>query len=182
MAFILQERKSIANQFIAELRSVEVQKDRLRFRHNLERIGEILAYEISKTMDYEESEIDTPLGSAEGELLRESPVLIPIIRAGMPMLNGMLRFFDQADCGFIGAYRKMKKSGVFEIEKKYTAVPPLHEKEVIVLDPMLATGRSAVLACKDLLANYSVRKIHIAAIIASEEGIEHVKAYLPDAH
>lgn len=181
MAFILQNQKNIANHFIAELRNVNVQQDRMRFRRNLERIGEIFAYEISKTMEYEQAEIETPLGLAECDLLGEQPVLVAIIRAGFPLLQGMLNIFDQADCGFIGAYRKTKKSGVLEIQRQYLAAPPLDNKTVIVIDPMLATGRSMVLSCKDLLGNYPIKKLHIVSAIASEEGIEHVKAYLPTA-
>jgi len=182
MVQILTGTNSIANHFIAELRNIEVQTDRMRFRRNLERIGEIFAYEISKKLPYEEAEIATPLGDSQTYLLTEQPVLATIIRAGLPLHQGLLNIFDQADCAFIAAYRKTKKSGEFEIYKEYQSCPDLTDKTVIISDPMLATGKSMVLVCKDLLAQYKIRNLHIVAAIASEEGLEHVKAFLPNAH
>lgn len=182
MAFILNRQNSIANHFIAEMRNTEVQQDRMRFRRNMERLGEIFAYEISKTLGYEGTEVETPLGIAETALLIEQPVLMTIVRAGIPLHQGLLNFFDQADSGFIGAYRKTKKSGAFEIEKKYVTSPNLKDKTVIIADPMLATGSSMVLCCRELLAAHPIKKLHIVAAIASEEGLEHVKAYLPHAN
>lgn len=181
MAFILSEKNSIVNQFIAEMRNVEVQQDRMRFRRNMERLGEIFAYEISKTLSYESTEVETPLGVSETSLLVEQPVLMTIVRAGLPLHQGLLNYFDQADCGFIGAYRKTKKSGAFEIAKKYVTSPDLKDRIVIMVDPMLATGSSMVLSCKELLATYTIKELHIVAAISSEEGLEHVKAYLPKA-
>jgi len=181
MAFILSKENSIANHFIAEMRNTDIQQDRMRFRRNMERLGEIFAYEISKTLAYGPAEVETPLGTAETALLIEQPVLMTIVRAGIPLHQGLLNVFDQADCGFIGAYRKTKKSGAFEIEKKYMTSPDLKDKTVIIADPMLATGSSMVLCCKELLASYTVKKLHVVAAIASEEGLEHVKAYLPHA-
>lgn len=181
MPFILSQIDSIANHYIAEMRNIEVQQDRMRFRRNLERLGEIFAYEISKHLTYEDVEIETPLGIAECSLLADQPVLMTIIRAGLPLHQGLLNVFDQADCGFIGAYRKTKKSGEFEIKKEYVASPDLNGRVLIMADPMLATGRSVVLTCKDLLSEYHLKALHIVSAIASEEGIEHVKAYLPQA-
>lgn len=181
MVHILTNTNSIANHFIAELRNVEVQSDRMRFRRNLERIGEVFAYEISKTFAYEEAVISTPLGEAQTALLAEQPVLATIIRAGLPLHQGLLNVFDQADCAFIAAYRKTKKSGEFEIYKEYQTSPDLNKRIVIISDPMLATGRSMVLVCKELLAQYKIKELHIVAAIASEEGLEHTKAYLPNA-
>jgi len=181
MVHILTDTNSIANHFIAELRNIEVQSDRMRFRRNLERIGEIFAYEISKIFTYEAAEIATPLGEAQTQLLTEHPVLATIIRAGLPLHQGLLNVFDQADCAFVAAYRKTKKSGEFEIYKEYQTSPNLSGRTVIISDPMLATGKSMVLVCKDLLAQYKIKNLHIVAAIASEEGLEHVKAFLPNA-
>lgn len=182
MVHILTDTNSIANHFIAELRNVEIQTDRMRFRRNLERIGEVFAYEISKTLGYEQVEIITPLGEAETQLLAEQPVLATIIRAGLPLHQGLLNVFDQADCSFIAAYRKTKKSGEFEIYKEYQSSPDLDERIVIISDPMLATGRSMVLVCKDLLAQYKIKQLHVVSAIASYEGVEHVKAYVPNVN
>lgn len=181
MKYVLTEHKSIANHFIAELRNVEVQQDRMRFRRNLERIGEIFALEISKTLAYEDVEITTPLGEKECSFLVEQPVLATIIRAGLPVHQGLLNYFDQADCAFIAAYRKTKKSGSFEIRQEYVTTPNLDGRIVIVSDTMVATGRSIVLVCKDLLSRFSIKELHIVTAIASEEGIEHVRAFLPHA-
>jgi len=181
MVEILTSTNSIANHYIAELRNVEVQADRMRFRKNLERIGEIFAYEISKGFLFEEVEITTPLGEAQTSLMVEQPVLATIIRAGLPLHQGLLNVFDQADSAFIAAYRRTKKSGEFEIYKEYQTAPDLNNRTVIISDPMLATGQSMVLICKDLLAQYKIKKLIIVCVIASEEGLEHVKAFVPQA-
>lgn len=181
MINILTQHNSIANHFLAELRDVHIQQDRLRFRKNLERIGELMAYEISKTFQYELQEVETPLGLAKTQQLVDYPVLTTIIRAGLPFHQGFLNVFDKADSGFIAAYRHTKKSGEFEVHKKYLNTPNLDDKIVIMADPMLATGRTLVLCCKELLAEYNIKELHIAAIIASEEGIQHVRAFVPEA-
>lgn len=181
MLHILTQQNSIANHFLAELRNVEVQQDRMRFRRNLERLGEIFAYEISKTLSYEPVEVETPLGIAETSLLAEQPVLATILRAGVPMHQGMLNVFDQADCAFIGAYRKTKKSGAFEIRKEYESTPNLDGRTVILVDPMLATGRTVVLTCKELLDDFDIKSLFVVSAIASEEGIAHVQAFIPQA-
>jgi uracil phosphoribosyltransferase len=181
MVHILTQQNSIANHFLAELRNIEVQQDRMRFRRNLERLGEIFAYEISKTLTYEPMEIETPLGVAETFLLREQPVLATILRAGIPLHQGMLNVFDQADCAFIGAYRKTKKSGAFEVRKEYVSSVGLDNRTLILVDPMLATGRTVVLTCKELLDEFTVKSLIIVSAIASEEGIAHVRAFLPQA-
>ncbi|MCA5005177.1 uracil phosphoribosyltransferase [Sphingobacterium bovistauri] len=182
MITILTKKNSIANQFISELRHVSIQQDRMRFRKNLERLGEIIAYEISKTLTYTKEEIETPLGISEMHTLDEQPVLITIIRAGLPFHQGLLNIFDHADSGFIAAFRHTKKSGEFEIHKKYENTPNLDDKVVIIADPMLATGRSLVLCCKELLSQYNIKELHVAAVIASEEGVQHVRAFIPEAH
>lgn len=181
MVHILTKQNSIANHFIAELRHSEVQKDRMRFRRNIERLGEIMAYEISKTFTYSPEQIETPLGIAETHTLVEQPILITLIRAGLPFHQGFLNIFDQADSGFIAAYRHTKKSGEFEIHRKYENTPSLDDRIVIVSDVMLATGKSLVLCCKELLSEYNIKELHIASIIATEEGIQHVRAFIPEA-
>jgi len=181
MLTILTQRDSIANHFLAELRNIEVQGDRMRFRRNLERLGEIFAYEISKTFPYEPVEVETPLGIAETTLLAEQPVLATILRAGVAMHQGMLNIFDQAESTFIGAYRKTKKSGAFEIRKEYVSSVDLNNRIVILVDPMLATGRTMVLTCKELLDDFNIKSLIIVTAIASEEGIAHVQAFLPQA-
>jgi len=181
MLNILSTQNSIANQYIAELRDVNIQKDRMRFRRNLERLGEIFAYEISKTLTYAPVDVETPLGVANTQMLLDQPVLATILRAGLPLHQGLLNVFDHSDSAFIAAYRHTKKSGEFEIHKEYVNTPNLDNKIVIVADPMLATGKSAVLCCKDLLNDYAIRELHIVIAIASEEGIRHVQAFLPKA-
>ena len=182
MVTILTKKNSIANQYISELRHISIQQDRLRFRKNLERLGEIMAYEISKNLTYSKEEIETPLGISEMLTLDEQPVLITIIRAGLPFHQGFLNVFDHADSGFIAAFRHTKKSGEFEIHKKYENTPDLDDKVVVIADPMLATGKSLVLCCKELLSQYNIKELHIAAVIASEEGVQHVRAFIPEAH
>lgn len=181
MVHVLTATPSIANEFLAELRNVQVQQDRMRFRRNLERIGEILAYEVSKTLSYEPIEVETPLGFAHTEGLSAQPVVATIIRAGIPMHQGVLNVFDQADAAFVAAYRKTKKSGTFEIRKEYMNTPDLNDRVLIVVDTMLATGRSMVLTCQELMAKYKVKALHILVAIACEEGVSHVRAFLPEA-
>lgn len=182
MVTILTQRNSIANHYIAELRDIVIQKDRMRFRKNIERLGETTAYEISKTFSYAKQQIETPLGIAEAHLLEEQPVIISIMRAGLPFHQGFLNVFDQADSGFLAAFRHTKKSGEFEIHKQYESVPDLDDKIVIIVDPMLATGKSLVLCCKDILDTYNIKELHIATIIASDEGLAYVKKQIPQAH
>lgn len=182
MVTILTKENSIANHYLVELRDINIQKDRMRFRRNLERLGEIIAYEISKTLDYQPLTVQTPLGTASHSVLLEQPVLATIIRAGLPFHQGMLNVFDHADSAFLAAYRHTKKSGEMEVHKKYVNTPNLDDRILIMIDPMLATGQSLVLCCRDLLAEYSIKELHIAVAIASEEGIQHVRAFLPDAH
>jgi uracil phosphoribosyltransferase len=181
MVHILAQQNSIGNNYLAELRDVGVQTDRMRFRRNLERIGELLAYEISKTLQYADKDVETPLGVAKTRVLAEQPVIATIIRAGIPMHQGVLNVFDQADAAFVAAYRKTKKSGAFEIRTEYLNTPNLDGKVLIVADTMLATGQSMVLACKELIGNFKIKELHIVSAIACEEGVAHVRAYLPKA-
>lgn len=171
---------SISNQFISELRDVRIQQDRMRFRRNLERIGEIFAYEISKTLPFDEQEVTTPLGIANVPMLREQPVLGTILRAGLPLHQGLLNYFDQADNAFISAYRKHHKDGTFEIKLEYVGSPSLAGRVLILSDPMLATGSSIVATYKALLDRGVPSHTHIVSALASTQGVEYVKAHMPE--
>lgn len=182
MLFILNQVNTVCNQFLAEMRDAQLQQDRLRFRRNQERIGEVLAYEISKKLAYIPVEVQTPLGTAPVNILDEQPVLATILRAGLPLHQGFMNFFDQAPSAFITAYRKVKKSGSFVIQIEHISAPDLEDKTLILCDTMLATGQSAVQVCKEIMGQYKLKALHIAAVIASTEGVEHVRANLPKAH
>jgi uracil phosphoribosyltransferase len=181
MIFDVSKAKSIANTFIAELRDENIQKDSMRFRKNMERLGEFFAYEISKSLEYTIQEIVTPLGVSPCEILTQQPVLATILRAGLPLQQGLLNIFDKAECCFISAYRKVKKSGDFVIQMDYISTPDLEGKVLIMADPMLATGQSMVMCCKELINRYKIAELHIVAAIASTEGVAHVRANLPKA-
>ena len=175
----LREQNSIFNHFIREIRDVNIQKDSMRFRRNIERIGEVFAYEISKKMEYENKEITTPLGISTESLMIEKPVLATILRAGLPLHQGLLNYFDRSDNCFISAFRKHKKGGDFEIKIEYMSSPNLDGKTVILCYPMLASGSSMVLAMKALLSKGKPKHIHIVAIIASAEGVQYLKENTP---
>ena len=175
----LGEQNSIFNHFIREIRDVNIQKDSMRFRRNIERIGEVFAYEISKKMEYENQEITTPLGISTESLMIEKPVLATILRAGLPLHQGLLNYFDRSDNCFISAFRKHKKGGDFEIKIEYMSSPNLDGKTVILCDPMLASGSSMVLAMKALLSKGKPKHIHVVAIIASAEGVQYLKENTP---
>ncbi len=180
MVKVFSSERSIMNAFMAELRDVEVQRDPLRFRRNLERVGEVMAYELSRTMAYESTQITSPLGDATVELPTERPVLATILRAGLPLHQGLLNYFDRADNAFISAYRKHRKGeDGFDIEVEYMSSPSLEDRVVVISDPMLATGRSMVLVYKALLRLGMPKALHIVSVIASTEGLEHVRAHLP---
>lgn len=176
---ILGENNSIFNQFIAEIRDEKIQKDPLRFRRNLERTGEIFAYEISKTLDYETKKTITPLGEVEIPVLTKMPVLATILRAGLPLHQGLLNYFDRAENSFISAYRKHgKNEQEFSIKLEYMSGPDLNGKTVILSDPMLATGASIITVIKALRQFGKPKHIHIVSLIASSEGIINVKKAL----
>jgi uracil phosphoribosyltransferase len=181
MVFNLSEKNSIANQFIAELRNAEIQKDRQRFRRNLERVGEVLAYEISKTLDYALFEVETPLGVANVMLPAQRIVLGTVLRAGLPMHQGMLSYFDAADNAFISAYRRHHKDGSFEIQLDYVSTPDLNDCVLILCDPMLATGASVNVALQELLRFGAPATIHVATVIASTAGLDVVRRRFPKA-
>lgn len=174
MVINLSDQHSLVSNWVSELRNVEVQNDRMRFRRNLERIGEIAAYEISKTLAWEEVEITTPLGTAPSKVLKQQPVLATILRAGLPMHQGMLNYFDRADNAFISAYRKHHRDGSFEISLDYVSCPSLESRVIIVSDPMLATGSSLVKTVQYLRDEGMPSEIHIVCAIACTVGIEYV--------
>jgi uracil phosphoribosyltransferase len=178
---ILSRQASLLSPFLSELRATAVQQDRMRFRRNIERVGEILAYEISKTLRYEDRVVSTPLGTATVSELAEQPVIASILRAGLPLHQGLLGYFDRADNAFISAYRKHEgDSDRFEVEIEYLSSPSVEGRVVILGDPMLATGSSMLLAYKALLARGAPAHTHVAAVIASEEGVQFAKENLPD--
>ena len=174
-----EENQSVFNEFIAEIRDKKIQKDRLRFRRNLERCGEVFAYEISKELKYTSNEVVTPLGLSDDFMLDDQPVLITILRAGLPLHQGLLNYFDKADNGYISAFRKHHKDGSFDVELQYLACPSLEGKTVILSDPMLANGSSMILAYKALLAMGKPKHCHIVSLIGSTEGLEYTKSNLP---
>ncbi|WP_460537968.1 uracil phosphoribosyltransferase [Echinicola sediminis] len=178
--FILNHQNSIASHFLEEIRDINLQTDRLRFRYNLERLGQILAYEISKSLDYRSKQIATPLTQTEVKSLEKQPVLISVLRAAMPFYQGFLDYFDQANSGFIGAFRKEEAGNEVEIEFNYLAAPPIQDQEIIIVDPMLATGKSLVTSIEQLLKNGTPKKIHIASVIAAPEGIDYIKSHLKE--
>jgi uracil phosphoribosyltransferase len=180
--FLLSNTPSVGNHFLAELRDAQIQQDSMRFRKNMERLGEIFAYEISKTFNYANTEVNTSLGTSVISLFENNPVLVTILRAGLPIHRGLLNFFDKSDSAFISVYRKAKKSGDIIVQKEYMATPVLDNRIVIVTDAMLATGMSMVLCCKELLSTYKIKELHIVSVIASAEGLAHVKANLPKAN
>lgn len=171
----LGKENSLFNQFLSELRDVGIQADSMRFRYNMKRIGEIFAYEISKTLSYSQREITTPLGTSLMSLPDENPVLATILRAGLPLHQGLLNYFDKADCAFVSAYRKYTKDENFTIKLDYVSAPNINNRVLIVSDPMLATGGSLVASLNGLLEKGTPKHIHVVSVISSEEGIEKVK-------
>jgi uracil phosphoribosyltransferase len=181
MVINLSQEHSLVSNWVAELRDTEIQKDRMRFRRNLERIGEIAAYEISKILPTRELEITTSLGTAPATILAEQPVLTTILRAGLPLHQGLLNYFDKADCAFVSAYRKHNPDGSFEISLEYFSSPDIEDRILILSDPMLATGASLVKTIQYLREEGEPKNIHIVAAIACSVGIEHVQRHVPEA-
>ena len=176
------EQNSIINQYMAEMRDVEYQKNRLLFRNNIERIGEFEAFEISKNLDYKAKDIATPLGIAKVNVPTDKVVLATIFRAGLPFHNGFLKIFDNAGTAFVSAYREYKDEAHHEvgIHVEYLATPSIDEKTLIIADPMLATGGSMELGYKAFLTKGTPKKIHVCCVIATPEGIEHIKKTFPE--
>jgi uracil phosphoribosyltransferase len=172
-------KPSLLTQFIAEVRDEQIQRDPLRFRANLERISEIFAYEISKKLEYKQDLVKTPLGESECAILRSYPVIASIMRAGLPMHQGFLNYFDRSPNAFISAYRKYEEDGSFDIRVEYVSSPVLEGKDLIIVDPMLATAASMVLTVKHLMDYGTPASVHIATIIASRQGVAYLKRHMP---
>jgi len=181
MIINLSEQHSLVSNWVSELRDIDVQKDPLRFRRNLERIAEVSAYEISKTMNWVEKEITTPLGIANCKILENQPVLATILRAGLAMHNGLLNYFDKAENSFISAYRKHQSDGSFEINLEYMSCPEIEGKVLIISDPMIATGSSLVKTIQYLKDEGNFSKLHIVCAIACTVGLEYVQREEPTA-
>ncbi|WP_188620853.1 uracil phosphoribosyltransferase [Flavobacterium suaedae] len=177
----ISRNNSILNHFMAQLRDVDIQKDSMRFRKNIERIGEIMAYELSKTLDYTTTNVTTPLGVKQTSLLKDGVVLCSILRAGLALHTGFMNFFDDAENGFVSAYRHHPDGGDdFEILVEYRAAPSFKDKTLILVDPMLATGQSLVAVFNQLMEKESPKEIHIAVVIAAPEGVALLEKELPD--
>ncbi|MCF8425370.1 MAG: uracil phosphoribosyltransferase [Bacteroidia bacterium] len=182
MLEILTQNPSLVNDFLTEIRDVNIQKDRARFRKNVERIGEILAYEVSKHLPRSQQTTNTPLGEKSGELMSSQPVLATFLRAGLAMHQGFLNYFNHADNAYVSAYRKHTNQHEFEIVVEYLASPSLEGKTLILIDPMLATGRSMFLAYKALLTKGKPAHVFVVSLIASEQGINFIQQHMPEAH
>lgn len=180
MIINLSTSHSLVSNWVSELRNVEVQTDRMRFRRNLERIGEVTAYEISKDMEWQDKEVATPLGISVSKVLKQQPVLATILRAGLPLHEGLLNYFDKADNAFISAFRKHHRDGSFEISIEYVSCPDIEGRTLIISDPMLATGASLVKAIQFLRAEGQPKEIHVVTAIACTVGIEYVKREEPN--
>ena len=180
MIHILSKGNSVFNKFIAQIRDREVQRDSMRFRRNLERIGEVMSYEISRSLNYQTRIVETPLGEASIELISDKIVLATILRAGLPLHQGFLNYFDDAESAFVSAYRKSSKDGSFKVKVEYISNCNLEGKTLILVDPMLAMGTSLVLAYEALIAKGGEPEhTHIASVIASEQGVDYVTRHLP---
>ncbi|MFZ9261906.1 MAG: uracil phosphoribosyltransferase [Chitinophagaceae bacterium] len=180
MVINISEQHSLVNNWINEMRDINVQGDRMRFRRNIERIGEVIAYEISKKLPWIEIDITTPLGIAKSKSLATQPVLATILRAGLPLHQGMLNYFDKADNAFIAAYRKHHRDGSFEISLEYLSSPSLDGRTLILCDPMLATGASLVKTIQFLKQQGNIAAIHVASVIACNEGIDFLRRHEPN--
>ena len=177
----LSENNSVLNHFLGQIRNVNVHNDSMRFRRNIERIGEIMAYELSKELPYKNLEIQTPLGIKKTAEIEDKLVLCSILRAGLPLHIGFLNYFDNAENGFISAFRHHPNNDdYFEIVVQYQAIADINGKNILLIDPMLATGQSIVAVFKKLMERGTPKEIHIAVVIAAPEGIEHLKQHLPD--
>lgn len=181
MLHVLNEQHSIANQFLLELRDKDIQQDRERFRRNMERLGELMAYEISKTLGYSSRVVNTPLGASTLQILKEPPVLITVMRAGLVYFQGFQNYFGQSDCGFIGAYRK-EGGEELTINLEYLATPSLEGRTVLLIDPMLATGKSFVKSVEAFMKHGKPSHVHIAALVAAPEGVQYLEEKLTLPH
>ncbi|MCM1092510.1 MAG: uracil phosphoribosyltransferase [Bacteroides sp.] len=173
------EFPSVINQYMMELRNVDIQNDRLRFRRNLERIGELMAYEISHTFKYKKMDVTTPLADMKCDVIADQVVLGTIFRAGVPFHQGFLNILDRSENAFVSAYRKYKEKESFDVFIEYIASPCLDGKTLILVDPMLATGASMELSYRALLTKGTPARIHIASVIASQAAVDYVKEHFP---
>jgi len=181
--FEFHAQRTVANHFLAELRDVEKQQDPHRFRRNLKRLGTVMAYELSKKLDYSVTEVPTPLGRSTTELMGDRVVLSTILRAGLPFYDGFLEVFDYAETAFIGAYRSAESAlGGVQIEMDYMAAPGMQGKVLVLIDPMLATGKSLLKAYQALTERAKPKKVFVAAAIASKPGVDFIAEHLPEAH
>ncbi len=174
------EQNSLVSQYMMELRDENIQKDMLRFRRNLERIGEIMAYEISRTLNYKTIDTQTPLDTAKCQVIGDQVVLATIFRAGIPFHQGFLNYFDHAENAFVSAYRKYREKENFDVFIEYLASPRIDGKTLVIADPMLATGTSMDLSYRALLTKGEPKHIHVASVIASQQAIDYVKQHFPD--
>jgi len=179
MVINIGSKNSVVNQFVRELRDLSIQQDSLRFRRNMERIGEIFAYEISKTFEYVPQEVITSLGTAEVQVMKNTPVLATILRAGLPLHQGMLNYFDNTDNAFVSAYREHRKDDKFSIQIEYVSSPEIENRVLILTDPMLATGQSMVASFNSLLIHGKPVHTHFVSVVASVQGVEYLKRMLP---
>ncbi|MCL2072305.1 MAG: uracil phosphoribosyltransferase [Marinilabiliaceae bacterium] len=175
---IINQPPSVINRFVAEMRDIEIQNYSLRFRRNMERLGEVFAYEISKSLNYKQKKVRTPLGFSKEWYLNDKIVLSSILRAGIPFHNGLLNYFDDAENAFVSAYRRYSEEGDFDIRVEYISSPDLNEKVLILADPMLATGSSMELSYKALLTNGKPKHTHIVSIIAGQAGVDYIEEKL----
>jgi uracil phosphoribosyltransferase len=178
MVFNLSEQNSLANQFLMELRDRSIQQDRMRFRRNLERLGEVMAYEISKRLHYTTKVVETPIAKSRINILRDQPLLVTVLRAGIPFFQGFLNFYDHADSGFIGAYRRESVREV-SVKLDYITSPATGGREVILIDPMLATGKSLMDSVNNLIKRGKPEHVYIASLIAAPEGIKYLTEQMP---
>lgn len=176
----LSDEHSLISQWMYELRNITIQNDRLRFRRNLERIGEIAAYEISKTLTFHQEATETPMGTHQCSIISQQPIIATILRAGVPLQQGLLNYFDHADAAFIAAYRKHHKDGSFSIAQNYITSPDVNNKVIIITDPMIATGSSIILAIEGILEEGQPQSIHVVTAIACTQGLEKIKRKYPN--
>ncbi len=181
MIFNLSAEDTLANQFLMELRNQVIQRDRSRFRKNMKRLGNLMAYEISKKLRFKNESVETPLATSTLNVLETYPVLLTVMRAGLPYFDGFLEFFDQSDCGFIGAYRQENSEEII-IHLDYVASPQVNNRPVILIDPMLATGKSIVRSVQALQKHGNPSHIYVAALVAAPEGIRFVTENLKISH
>ncbi len=178
---VLSEKNSIIQQFLTQIRDKNVQQDRMRFNRNMERVGEIMAYEVSKWLEYKEVETVTPLAVTHTKVLAYSPVIASVLRAALPVQQGLANFFDEADRAYISAYRKYIDESSFEVVVEYVATPPLDDRVLIFADPMLATGKSIAFTLNALMSRGKPKQIHIVVVVASRQGLAFLSEQFPDA-